>query len=125
MALKLSDIAKAGRASDVETARFAVRDAISETAHLTGLRAYSAGIDDAVDAIVLALANPAVAWAIEGIINELRADASRKNALVDRWCSKCNWRGQGKHGDACPECGADQCVCKHCHPEASPPGNTP
>lgn len=114
---KLNDLANAGLVNAVSTARFAVRDAIAETAHLTGLRAYSAGIDEAIDAIVLSLATPAVAWAIQGIISELQDDVKRKEAqpLVDRWCSKCNWRGQGKHGDPCPECGTDQCICKYCH----------
>jgi hypothetical protein len=50
------------------TARTAVIDAISQTAHLTKLRADSPGIGEMIDAIVKELAHPGMAWAMEEII---------------------------------------------------------
>jgi hypothetical protein len=54
------------------TAKFAIIDAIAQTAHLTKLRADSPGIGEMIDAIVKELANPAVGWAMEKIIAHRR-----------------------------------------------------
>ncbi len=70
----LEAIAKRGRQSDVTTARFAIRDAIADSAHLHNLRADSAGLDKLVDYILASLSDPSVAWAIEGIVQDRHAN---------------------------------------------------